>query len=106
MRVVRWFLPILTVAGVLALLVLVPGEWLSQAEARLAAWRGWLGAVRIAAIVAAWAWWDALVGRIPGITPAGAAWLRRRRTFWIGALAAIELVVVRNLPRALWELTT
>ena len=47
-------------------------------------------------------WWDALIARVPGLGPEAAAYLKARRGFWCGTLAAVELVVVRNAPGALW----
>ena len=99
-----WLLPLGCAAAALAALVLLPAEWIAAADARLAGWRVWLGAVRAAAIVAAWIWWDGLVSALPGLGDAGMAYLRGRRHFWIGALAAVELALVRNVPGALWAL--
>ena len=99
-----WLAPVGCAAAVLVALVLLPPEWIAHADARLAAWRVWLGGLRVAAIVTAWVWWDTLVGAVPGLGTDGAAYLRSRRGFWIGALVAIELVVVRNVPGALWAL--
>ena len=91
-------------AAVAAALVLVPAEWIAAADARLAGWRPWLGGLRAAAILGAWIWWDGLVARIPGLAPEASAHLRGRRHFWCGALAAVELVLVRNVCGALWRL--
>ena len=104
MRSANWLVLGATAAAVAAALVLLPPGWIVRAEAAADAWSGWLGAARIAAIGAAWVWWDALVGRIPGISADGAAHLRARRPFWIGALLAVELLLVRNVPGALWAL--
>ena len=104
MRSVTWLVLGGTAAVVATALVLLPPGWIAGAEAGVASWRGWLGAARAAAIVAAWVWWDALVASIPGLAPVGAAHLRGRRAFWIGALVAIELVVARNVAGSLWEL--
>lgn len=90
-------------AAVATGLVLLPGEWIAAADARLAGWRPWLGGLRTAAILGAWIWWDELVARIPGLTPEASAHLRARRHFWCGALAAVELVLVRNVFGALWR---
>ncbi|MCY3812116.1 MAG: hypothetical protein OXH15_10005 [Gammaproteobacteria bacterium] len=102
MRAANWLVLGATAAAVVAVLVLAPPGWIARAETVVAAWSGWLGAARIAAIAAAWVWWDALVGRLPGITADGAAHLRARRAFWIGALVAVELVLVRNVVGTLW----
>ena len=101
MRSASWLVLGASAAVVLAALALLPPEWIARAETGVAAWRGWLGAARIGAIVAAWVWWDALVARVPAMTPDAVAWLRERRVFWVGALVAIELVVVRNVLAAL-----
>ena len=98
----RWLIPFAAAAAVAAALVVLPGEWLAAAEARIGAWSAWLGGARIAAIAGAYMWWDALVGRVPGLTDEGAAYLKARRAFWCGTLAAVELVVVRGAPGALW----
>lgn len=103
MRAANWLVLGGTAAAVVAALLLVPPGWIVRAESSVAAWSGWLGAARIAAIAAAWVWWDALVGRLPGLEPDGAAHLRARRPFWIGALLAVELVLVRNVLGTLWE---
>ena len=104
MRSANWLVLGASTACVVALLALLPPGWIAGAESALSVWRGWLGAARVAAIVAAWIWWDALVERLPAVGPDGTAYLKRRRTFWIGALAAVELVVVRNVFGALWRL--
>ena len=104
MRVRRWLVPVAAAAlAVLALLVAPPG-WIVAADAALEPWRPWLGVLRGAAIVAAWIWWDRLVGAVPGLPEGAAAHLRDRRHFWCGALAAVELVLVRNVFGALWRL--
>jgi len=102
MRSANWLVVGATAAAVAAALLLAPPGWIVRAETAVAAWSGWLGAARIAAIAAAWVWWDALVGRLPGITGDGAAHLRTRRAFWIGVLVAVELVLVRNVVGTLW----
>lgn len=104
MRRANWLVLGAAAAAVAAALAMLPPGWIVAAEAGVAAWSGWLGAARIAAIGAAWVWWDALVGWLPGIGADGAAHLRARRPFWIGALLAVELLLVRNVPGALWEL--
>ena len=98
----RWLVPVAAAAAVAAALVGLPAEWIAAAEARIGAWSAWLGGARIAAIAGAFVWWDALVARVPGLGPEGAAYLKARRTFWCATLAAVELVVVRNAPGALW----
>ena len=102
MTAARWLVPVAAAAAVAAALVGLPGEWIAAAEARVGTWSAWLGAVRIAAIAGAWLWWDALISRVPGLTDEAVAYLKARRTFWCGTLAAVELVVVRNAPGALW----
>ena len=102
MRAAGLLVPVAAAAAVAAALVALPGEWIAAAEAHVGTWSAWLGGARIAAIAAAWMWWDALVGRVPGLGPEGAAYLKARRTFWCATLAAVELVVVRNAPGALW----
>ena len=97
MRSASWVVLGALAACVVALLVALPPGWIAGAEGALAAWRGWLGAARVGAIVAAWIWWDALVDRLPAVGPDEAAYLRRRRRFWVGALVAVEAVLVRNL---------
>ena len=91
-------------AAVAAALVLLPAEWIEAADARVAGWRPWLGGLRAASIVGVWIWWHGLVARIPGLTPEASGYLRARRHFWCGALAAVELVLVRNVFGALWRL--
>ena len=103
MRSANWLVLGTATVLVVAALVLLPPEWIARAERNTAAWSGWLGGARLAGIVAAWFWWDALVERVPGITVDGAAYLRRRRVFWIGALVAVEIVVVRNVLGWLWS---
>lgn len=100
----RWLVPVAAAAAVAAGLVGLPGEWLAAAEARIGTWSAWLGGARIAAIAGACLWWNALVGRVPGLRPEAVAYLKARRAFWCGTLAAVELVVVRNAPGALWAL--
>ena len=97
-----WLIPFAAAAAVAAALVGLPGEWIAAAEARVGTWSAWLGGMRIAAIAGAYLWWNALVDRVPGLSPEGAAYLKARRAFWCGTLAAVELVVVRNAPGALW----
>lgn len=104
MTAVRWLVPGAAAAAVAAALVVLPGEWIAAAEARVGAWSAWLGGARIAAIAAAFVWWDALVDRVPGLGPEAAAYLKARRTFWCATLAAVELVVVQGAPAALWAL--
>ena len=103
MTAARWLVPVAAAAAA-AVLVVLPAEWIAAAEARVGAWSAWLGGARIAAIAAAFVWWDALVARMPGLTDEGVAYLKARRAFWCGTLAAVELVVVRNAPGALWTL--
>ena len=91
-------------AAATAALVLLPAEWIAAADGRLAGWRSWLGGLRAAAIMGVWIWWHGLVARIPGLTPEASGYLRARRHFWCGALAAVELVLVRNVFGALWRL--
>ena len=100
----RWLVPFAAAAAVAAALALLPGEWIAVAEAYAGAWSAWLGGARIAAIAGAYMWWDALVARVPGLGPGAVAYLKARRGFWCGTLAAVELVVVRNAPGALWAL--
>ena len=88
--------------AVAALLVVPPG-WIVAADAALEPCRPWLGALRAAGIAAAWIGWDRLVRALPGVPEAAAAHLRQRRHFWCGALAAIELALVRNVFAALWS---
>ena len=87
-----------------AAMVFVPPGWIVAADVALQPWRPWLGALRVVGIVAAWVWWDRLVGAVPGLPAQAAAHLRDRRHFWCGALAAIELILVRNVFGALWGL--
>ena len=100
----RWLVPAAAAAAVAAALVVLPAEWIAAAEARTGAWRAWLGGARVAAIAAAFVWWNALVARVPGLDPEGVAYLKARRAFWCGTLAAVELVVVQGAPGALWAL--
>ena len=102
MRAAGLLVPAAAAAAGAAALIALPAEWLAAAEARIGTWSAWLGGARIAAIAAAWLWWDALVTRVPGLGPGAVAYLKARRAFWIGTLAAVELVVVRNAPGALW----
>ena len=104
MRATGLLLPVAAAAAGAAALVALPAEWLASAGTWAGAWSAWLGGARIAAIAAAWLWWDALVERVPGLGPGAVAYLKARRTFWCGTLAAVELVVVRNVPGALWAL--
>ena len=104
MRATGLVVPVAAAAGVAAALVVLPGEWIADAEARIGTWSAWLGGARVAAIAAAFVWWDALVARVPGLGPGAVAYLKDRRAFWCGTLAAVELVVVRNAPGALWAL--
>lgn len=104
MRSANWLVLGASAACVAALLLVLPPAWIAGAESALAACRGWLGAVRVSAIVAAWIWWDALVARMPALGPDATAYLKRRRNFWIGTLAAVELVVARNVLGTLWSL--
>ena len=104
MRSVNWLVLGAATALVLAAVVLVPPGWIEAADARLAPWRPWLGDLRAVAIAAVWIWWNRLVAWIPGLPEDAADHLRRRRHFWCGALAAVELVLVRNVPGALWRL--
>ena len=98
----RWLVPVAAAAAVAAALVGLPAEWIATAEARIGTWSAWLGGARMAAIAGAFVWWDALISRVPGLGPEGAAYLKARRTFWCATLAAVELVVVRGAPGALW----
>ena len=102
MTAARWLVPVAAAAAVAAALVALPGEWIASAEARVGTWSAWLGGMRIAAIAGAWLWWDALVDRVPGLTDEGVAYLKARRAFWCGTLAAVELVVVQGAPGVLW----
>ncbi|MYE82108.1 MAG: hypothetical protein F4X36_09770 [Gammaproteobacteria bacterium] len=99
-----WLAVVGSGAAVLAAFVLLPSGWVVAAHAHVETWTVWLAAVRTAAIVAAWVWWDALVALVPGITPAGAGYLRERRRFWIGALLAVEVLLVQNVAGTLWAL--
>ena len=98
----RWLVPVATAAAGAAALTLLPAEWLAAAEARIGTWSAWLGGARIAAIAGAFVWWDALVSRVPGLSAEGAAYLKARRGFWCGTLAAVELVVVQSALGVLW----
>ena len=102
MRAAGLLVPVAAAAAGAAALVGLPGEWIAAAEARIGTWSAWLGGARIAAIAGAWLWWDALIARVPGLGPEAAAYLKARRAFWCGMLAAVELVVVRNAPGVLW----
>ena len=104
MRAAGLLVPVAAAAAGAAALIALPAEWIAAAEARVGTWGAWLGGARIVAIVAAWLWWDALIARMPGLDPGGVAYLKARRGFWCGTLAAVELVVVRNAPGALWAL--
>ena len=104
MSVRRWLAPVAAAALAIAAPVVVPPGWIAAAGAALEPWRPWLGALRVAGIVAAWIWWDRLVGAVPGLPDIAAAHLRERRHFWCGALAAVELVLVRNVLGGLWRL--
>ncbi|MXY17842.1 MAG: hypothetical protein F4Y57_12830 [Acidobacteria bacterium] len=104
MSVRRWLVPVAAAAvAVLAVVALPPG-WIVAADAALEPWRPWVGALRVAGIAAAWIWWDRLVGAVPGLPDDAAAYLRARRHFWCGALAAVELVLVRNVFGGVWRL--
>ena len=100
----RWLVPLAAAALAVAGLAVVPPGWIVAADAALAPWRPWLGALRVAGIAAAWIWWHRLAGALPGLSAEAASHLRRRRHFWCGALAAVELVLVRNVLGALWRL--
>ena len=104
MRVRTWFVLGAMAAALSAAVLLVPPRWIVAADAALQPWRSWLGGIRVVLIVAAWIWWDRLVGALPGLPAQAAAYLRERRHFWCGTLAAVELIVVRNAPDALWRL--
>ena len=104
MRAVGLLVPAAAAAAVAAALVVLPAEWIAAVEARTGAWRAWLGGARVAAIAGAYLWWDALISRVPGLRPGAVAYLKARRAFWCGTLAAIELVVVQGAPGALWAL--
>ena len=102
MRAAGWLVPVAAAAAIAATLIALPGEWIAAAEARLGTWSAWLGGARIAAIAAACLWWDALIPRVPGLGPGAVAYLKARRAFWCGMLAAVEFVVVRNALGVLW----
>ena len=104
MRAGRWLVLGAAAAVLASAMALVPPRWVVAADAALAPWRPWLGALRVAAIVAAWVWWVRLVDALPGLPDAAAAHLRGRRHFWCGALVAVELVLVRNVFGGLWRL--
>ena len=104
MSVRNWLAPIAAAAAAVVALVVVPPEWIVAADVAVEPWRPWLGALRGVGIAAAWLWWDRLVGVLPGLPAEAAAYLRRRRHFWCGALAAVEVVLVRNAFGALWRL--
>ena len=104
MSVRTWLLPVAAAVLAAAALLLVPPAWIVAADVALEPWRWWLGMARIALIAAAWLWWDRLVGMVPAFSDDVAAHLRDRRHFWCGALAAVELVLVRNVFAALWRL--
>ena len=104
MRVRTWLVPLSAAAVATAALTALPPGWIVAADAGLAPLRPWLGVLRVAGIAAAWLWWDRLVGAVPGLPDDAAAHLRDRRHFWCGALAAVELVLVRNVFGALWGL--
>ena len=93
-----------TAVAVAAAWLLAPTGWIVAADAALKPWRPALGALRVGGIVSAWLWWDRLVGAVPGLPAAAAEHLRTRRHFWCGALAAVELALVRNVVGALWRL--
>jgi len=100
----RLLLPLAAAAAGAAALVALPTEWLAAAGTWTGAWSAWLGGARVAGLAAAFIWWDALTDRVPGLGTKGAAYLKARRTFWCGTLAAVELVVVRNALGVLWAL--
>ena len=104
MSVRTWLVPLLAAAFAVVALVVVPPRWIVAADVALEPWRPWLGGMRVVAIAAAWLWWDRLVGAAPRLSAEVAAHLRARRHFWCGALAAVELVLVRNVCGALWRL--
>ena len=104
MSVRSWLVPVATAVLAAVALLVVPTRWIVAAEAALAPWRPWLGGLRVACISIAWIWWDRLVVALPGLPEPAAAYLRHRRHFWCGALAAVELVLVRNVFGALWTL--
>jgi len=103
-RAAGLLLPVAAAAAGAAAMVALPAEWLAAAEARIGMWSAWLGGARIAAIAGAWLWWDALIARVPGLGTKAAAYLKARRGFWIGTLAAVEIVVVQGAPGVLWAL--
>ena len=104
MNVRRWLASVAAAALAIVAAVVVPPVWIVAADAALAPWRPWLGGLRVAGIAAVWICWDRLVGAVPGLSAEAASHLRRRRHFWCGALAAVELVLVRNVLGALWRL--
>jgi len=106
MRLRGWLLFGAAATVVAGAWLMVPPAWIVAADAALQPWRPWLGALRVAAIAAAWIWWNRFVGALPGLPKTAAAYLRGRRHFWAGALAAVELVLVRNVFGALWRLAT
>ena len=99
----RWLVPVAAAVLAAVALLAVPPRWIVAADAALEPWRPWLGALRVAGIAAAWLWWDRLVAVLP-LSADAAAHLRSRRHFWCGALAAVELVLVRNVFGGLWRL--
>ena len=104
MRLAAWLAPIAVAASMAAALAVVPPGWIVAADAALETWRPALGALRAGGIVSAWLWWDRLVGAVPGLPAEAATHLRERRHLWCGTLAAVELVLVRNVFGALWRL--
>ena len=78
MRAAGLLLPVAAAAAGAAAMVAMPAEWLAAAGTWTGSWSAWLGGARIAAIGAAYLWWDALVGRVPGLDPEGAAYLTPR----------------------------
>ncbi|MCY3810256.1 MAG: hypothetical protein OXH15_00475 [Gammaproteobacteria bacterium] len=103
MSVRRWIVPVAAAALAVAALLVLPPRWIVAIDAVLQPWRPWLGALRVSGIVAAWIWWDRVVAALP-LPADAAAHLRSRRHFWCGALAAVELVLVRNVFGVLWRL--
>ena len=103
MSVRSWLVPVAAAAVAAVAIVALPPGWIVAADAALAPWRPWLGGLRVAGIAAAWIWWDRLAVALPGLSERAAAYLRGRRHFWCGALAAVELVLVRNVFGALWS---
>ena len=103
MSVRSWLVPVAAAAVAAVTIVALPPGWIVAADAALAPWRPWLGGLRVAGIAGAWIWWDRVVVALPGLPEPAAAYLRRRRHFWCGALAAVELVLVRNVFGALWS---